>query len=112
MAKHEVAISPVARDAIVTLGQRIKVARIQRGWTITDLAARSLISAPTIRNIEAGAAGTAVGTVFHAAFLVGVPLFGIDDPAELARLRRQGEDTLALLPARVRTSRDDIDDNF
>jgi transcriptional regulator with XRE-family HTH domain len=112
MAKHEVAISPVARDAIITLGQRIKVARIQRGWTIADLAARSLISAPTIRNMEAGATGTAVGTVFHVAFLVGMPVFGIDDPAELARLRREGEDTLALLPARVRTSRDDVDDNF
>jgi len=112
MAKHELTISPVARDAITVLGQRVKIARIQRGWTIADVSTRSLTSAPTIRNIEAGATGTAIGTAFHVAFLLGVPLFGIEDAAELARLRRQGEDTLALLPARVRPSRDDIDDNF
>jgi transcriptional regulator with XRE-family HTH domain len=111
VAKHEFVISPVARDALIVLGQRIKIARIQRGWTVADVARRSLTSVPTVRKIEAGAPGTAIGTAFHMAFLLAVPLFGIEDPAELARLRRQGEDTLALLPARVRGT-EDLDDDF
>lgn len=112
MAKREFVVSPVARDALVVLGQRVKIARIERSWTVADVASRSLTSTPTIRNIEAGEPGTAIGTVFQVAYLVGVPLFGIEDPAEIARLRRQGEDTLALLPARVRSRDVEIDDDF
>ena len=112
MSKHELVVSPVAQDAIAVLGQRVKIARTDRGWTLADLASRSLTSVPTVRKVEAGASGTAIGTVFHIAFLLGVPLFGIEDPAELARLRRQGEDTLALLPARVRSRVVEVDDNF
>lgn len=97
----------------MTLGQRIKIARIERGWTVADLASRGLTSAPTIRKIEAGSTGTSIGTVFQVAYLLGVALFGIDDPAELARLRRQGADTLALLPSRVRAPGEkDFDDDF
>jgi transcriptional regulator with XRE-family HTH domain len=112
MAKRELVVSPVARDVLLVLGQRIKVARIERGWTMADVASRSLTSTPTIRNIEAGAPGTAIGTVFQVAYLLGVPLFGIEDPAEIARLRRQGEDTLALLPSRVRSREVELDDDF
>jgi hypothetical protein len=39
--------------------------------------------------------------VFNAAFVIGVNLFGLEG-ADLARARRQGEEILALLPARVR----------
>lgn len=112
MAKRTLTVSPIARDAIITLGQRIKIARIQRGWTIGDVADRSFVSEPTVRKVEAGALGTSIGTVFHLAYLLSVPIFGIEDPAELARLRRQGEDTLALLPARVRSDSGPVDDDF
>lgn len=112
MAKREVVVAPVPRDALIVLGQRVRVARVERAWTLADVASRSLTSIPTVRNVEAGAPGTAVGTVFNIAHLLGVPLFGIEDPAELARLRRMGEDVLALLPARVRPSAGHLDDDF
>lgn len=112
MTKHVLSVSPIARDAIAVLGDRIKIARIRRGWTVNDVAARSFISAPTVRKVEGGALGTSIGTVFHLASLLNVPIFGIEDPAELARLRRQGEDTLALLPARVRRDSEPVDDDF
>lgn len=47
-----------------------------------------------------------IGTVFNAAFLLGVNLFGLD-PQALAEARRRGEDTLALLPSRVRPTQQD-----
>lgn len=96
-------MSPTARDGLKVLGQQIRIARTERRWTLNDLATRALISVPTLRAIEDGASGTAVGSVFHVASLVGIPIFGIEDRAELARRRRHGEDTLALLPERVRT---------
>ncbi len=41
----------------------------------------------------------AIGTVFSAATVLGVPLFGADDD-ELARMRRRGEERIALIPSR------------
>ena len=46
--------------------------------------------------MENGSPTVAIGTVFNAAFLLGVDLFGLDRTG-LPR-RRRGEDTLALLP--------------
>ncbi|MFE3545409.1 helix-turn-helix transcriptional regulator [Nocardia sp. NPDC059177] len=110
--KRRVVHRPVVTDALVVLGQLVRQARATRGWTAEELARRADVSPATISKIEAGAAGTAVGTVFNVADLVGVPIFGIGDRAELARRRRLGEETLALLPARVyhpRTSEPDDD---
>lgn len=91
----------------------IREARVGRRWTRDELAQRANVSVATIAKIEAGASTTAVGTVFSVADLVGVPIFGIDDPVELARLRRRGEERLSLLPTRVRRSRkQELDDDF
>jgi hypothetical protein len=55
-----------------------------------------------------------LGNAFNAADILGVPLFGADDHAELARLRREGRDRLALLPTRVNKPRKraEPDDDF
>lgn len=113
MAKRTVPMRPVVRDGLAVLGNLVREARIRRNWTRAELAQRANISVPTIAKIEEGHPGTAVGTVFSVADLVGVPLFGIDDRAELARLRHLGQERVALLPSRARHSRtDDIDDDF
>lgn len=113
MAKRTVPPRPVVRDGLIVLGQLIHEARLARTWTRGDVAERADVSAATIAKIEAGAPGTAIGTVFSVADLVGVPLFGIDDPVEIARRRRLGEEKLALLPSRVRARRlKDLDDDF
>lgn len=112
MAKRETVLAPIVRDALAVLGAQIAIARTERGWTQAELAARAGISHITTSRIEAGNAGTAVGTVFQVAHLVGVPIFGIEDRGELARLRRQGEETLSLIPARVRTRKSALDGNF
>lgn len=113
MPKRTAPSRPVVRDGLIVLGQLVKEGRLGRKWTRSELAQRAGVSVPTIANIENGASSTAVGTVFDVADLVGVPIFGIDDRIELARLRRRGEERLELLPARVRHGRQEaLSDDF
>lgn len=65
------------------------------------MAARLGVNPRTVSKIESGSPTVSIGTVFNAAFLVGVNLFGLSGP-ELARARRAGEETLVLLPEKVR----------
>ena len=101
MARRLVAVSRASDDALRVLGNQIKTARKSRGWTVADLAARIGVNPRTVSAIEDGSPSVSVGNVFNAAFVIGVNLFGLEG-ADLARARRQGEETLALLPARVR----------
>ncbi|PPF26935.1 transcriptional regulator [Rathayibacter tritici] len=113
MAQRSAPPRPAVADALLLLGQLVREARLGRRWTRDELAVRAGVSTPTVAAIEVGAPGTAVATVFSVAELVGVPIFGIDDPLELARRRRSGEEKLALLPSRVRhRTSDDLDDDF
>jgi transcriptional regulator with XRE-family HTH domain len=110
--RRSVAVSRAAADALRVLGNQIKLARIERGWSLADTADRLGVDRRTVSSIEAGSSKVAIGTVFNAAVLVGVDLFGLSGP-ELARARRQGEETLVLMPERVRQpSRKDSDDDF
>ena len=106
MAKHTIGLSRPSADALAVLGQQINEARLAKGWTVIDAAARLGVGPRTVRALEQGSPGVAIGTVFNAAFLVGVNLFGLD-PHALAEARRRGEDTLALLPSRVRPANTD-----
>lgn len=114
MARKTISPLPATSDALGVLGNQVRIARHNRGWTVAELAARVGVSPPTVLAIESGAPGTAIGTVFNVALLVGVPLFGIEDRTELARMRRRGEEYIALIPSRVPTAsartKDDVDD--
>ncbi len=99
-----------AADALAVLGAQVRVGRHARNWTAADLAARIGVSPRTVTAIEKGSPGVAVGTVLNAAAVVGVPLFGATG-AELARLRRRGEERVALLPSREYHPRHDRDDD-
>jgi transcriptional regulator with XRE-family HTH domain len=104
--------TPQTLDAVQVLGAQIARARRERGWTATDLAQRVGISTRTVSHLEHGSPKVALGIAFEAATLLGINLFGTDGPG-LARLARQGRETLALLPARVRPGREDaVRDNF
>jgi transcriptional regulator with XRE-family HTH domain len=106
MAKHPIGLSRPSADALAVLGQQINEARLAKGWTVIDTASRLGVGPRTVRAMEKGSPGVSIGTVFNAAFLVGVNLFGLD-PQALAEARRRGEDTLALLPSRVRPTNTD-----
>lgn len=87
--------------AVGVLGESIRAARLRRGWSVAALAERVGVSAPTITNIERGSASVAIGTVFEAARLVGVELFGGHEDLAGQVVRNE----LALLPQRGRTRR-------
>ena len=111
MARRAVAVTRASEEALRLLGIQIRQARHLRRWTQTDLASRIGITQKTMHAIETGQPTVAIGSVFNAAFTVGVNLFGLEGP-DLVRARRQGEETLALLPAQVRkpVTRDGADD--
>ena len=108
MAKR--AYLPLTREAARLLGNSVDLARRERGWSVEELAERVGVTHVTIRKLERGDLGVALGTALEAAAIVGVPLFG-EDPA-LRRLEaRRVQERLALLPQRVRR-RARVDDDF
>ncbi|MDE0499678.1 MAG: helix-turn-helix transcriptional regulator [Acidimicrobiaceae bacterium] len=103
---------PLSRSTVEAarlLGQSIALARRERRWTVAELAERVGSSETTMRKVERGDPSVALGTVFEAAALVGVPLFS-DDATTLARESELVEARLAVLPQRVR--RRHVDDEF
>lgn len=106
-------LSPQARDAARLLGSLIAAGRRRRRWTAARLAEQANISPVTLRKVERGDPGVALGTVLEVAVLVGVPLFGEDDPSRLADRTLLAESRLALLPARVLPiTNEGLDDDF
>jgi transcriptional regulator with XRE-family HTH domain len=92
------------------LGQQVRFARQDRNWTAAELAARAGVSARTVAAIEAGSASVSIGNAIKVATMSGVPLFETTDPIELLKIRRRGEEKLALLPSRVHHPRKGDDD--
>lgn len=98
-----------SRHAVAVLGQMIRISRIERGWSMLDLAERLGVSRDLLHRIEQGDTRCGIGTVFEAAFIVGVPLFDEDSSTLAARYSKQAE-KLSLLPKSVHKSRDFKDD--
>ena len=98
--------------AVSALGALVATGRRERGWTSAELAERLGVSPRTVSNIEHGAPTVAVGVVFEAAVLVGVPLFN-RPTGDLPRIADEALARLAVLPERVRPARSvNVDDNF
>jgi transcriptional regulator with XRE-family HTH domain len=109
--KQQRAYLPEASAALVAIGAMIGAARRRLGWTAAELGERIGSSAALVSRIERGAPGTAIGTVFEAAVVCGVPLF--DVPAgDLPLVAARAVDRLALLPQRVRTRDVEVSDDF
>jgi transcriptional regulator with XRE-family HTH domain len=61
-----------AADRLVLLGQRIRLARLRRGWTVADLALRVGVTRSTLAALEQGKPGTALGTFVTAVWILGL----------------------------------------
>lgn len=111
MAKRTRAYLPATEQALNLLGSQIAIARRELKWNATELAERIGVDPQLVGRIERGAPGTAIGIVFEAALLCGVPLFGVS-PDELGTLAERQRARLALLPATVRTRVNEVSDDF
>lgn len=105
------AYSRYATDAIVLLGQLIRIGRIERQMTAQDLAVRAGISRDLLHRIERGEPGCSIGAVFETAAIVGVPLFEAERSALTGRIR-DTDGKLALLPKAVRKTARTVRDDF
>ncbi len=67
---------------ITQLGQRIRVARIRRGWSVADLAAKAGINRNTLTALEQGRPGTAIGVCIAVLWALGLDkaLDAVADP--------------------------------
>ena len=103
--------SETVRDVRRLLGAQIREGRIQRGWTVRQLAERAGISKDTVLNAEHGDPRVALGTALDLAVLVGVPLF-TDDRRQLAVESERARERMMLLARRVRPKEDAPDYDF
>lgn len=111
MPKRTRAYSRTVRQAAELLGSQVREARIERRWTVRELAERAGISTSTLLKVEQGDPSVTLGVALDVATLVGVRLFHEDRAglgAELARRR----DRLTLLPQRVREPAEDLGNEF
>jgi transcriptional regulator with XRE-family HTH domain len=103
-------LSTRAGEAARLLGLQIRAARIERRWTVDELATRAGVSHVTISKLERGDPSVKLGTALEAAVLVGIPLFGNDRERRAETGRTRGR--LGLLPKAARPTRSTIDDDF
>ena len=80
MSKFEIPMEVTAQ--VTQLGQRVRIARIRRGWSVADLASKAGINRNTLTALELGKPGTAVGVCFTVLWALGLDrtLDGIADP--------------------------------
>jgi len=69
-------------ERVVLFGQRIRLARIRRGWSVVDLATKAGINRNTLTALELGKPGTAIGVCFTVLWALGLEksLDAVADP--------------------------------
>lgn len=69
-------------ERVAKLGQRIRVARLRRGWSVVDLASKAGVNRNTLTALELGKPGTAVGVCFTVLWALGLDktLEAVADP--------------------------------
>jgi len=80
MVKFKIPMEVAAQ--VAQLGQRIRIARIRRGWSVADLAVKAGMNRNTLTALELGKPGTAIGACFTVLWVLGLDrtLDGVADP--------------------------------
>ena len=104
-------LSSQARIALKLLGEMIRAGRKVRKMSQKDLAERLSVSRHTVMSIEGGSPNVAVGTVFEASAIVGIPLLA-DNKKELNRLAVSIAGLASVLPTKSGYKRRTVDDDF
>jgi transcriptional regulator with XRE-family HTH domain len=104
--------SRYTKGAMQLLASLIREARIEHKMTAQELAVRAGISRGLLQRIEKGDLRCEIGAAFEVAFIVGVPLFGMDDEAKLELQLEQTRAKLALMPKSIRKTKKQVKDDF
>ena len=99
-------------EATRLLGQFIKLARKKRRMSESELAERANVSRTTVQKIEKGDPSINIGLAFEAASVVGVPLFGAENPKSLKAQNQLTSEKLALLSQKPGRGSSELKDNF
>lgn len=96
---------------IVQLGQRIRIARIRRGWSVADLASKAGINRNTLTALELGKPGTAVGVCITVLWALGLDksLDAVADPDSDLHGKALEASRRPTRAGRARNTRDDYD---
>ena len=103
--------SRYGREAVIVLGQLIRINRIERKLSVAQLAERVGASRDLMQRIEQGDPRCGIGLAFEAAAIVGVPLFEEDRGRLTTRMAEQ-EEKLRLLPKSIRKTKTVVKDDF
>lgn len=103
--------SRYGREAMTTLGQLIRIGRIERKLSVEQLAKRVGVSRDMMRRIEQGDPRCGIGLVFEAATICGVTLFE-EDRSRLTMRMAEQEAKLRLLPKSIRAKKVVVKDDF
>src|SRR3954447_11467427 len=98
--KNEANYSPRTVEAAALLGGQIRVGRLERRWTIRELAERVGGSVVTLRKVALGERSVGLGVSFEPATWTGVPLF-YGERSRRTTERGRAPDRLAVLPSRA-----------
>lgn len=107
----KIQISNHTRRTLNTLAAMIAAARKERRMSQEELARRLGVSRLTVRSIEKGSPTVAIGTVFEAAVIVGIPLLA-EDQRELDQLATSVAAIAQVLPKTGRGKNRSVDDDF
>ena len=72
MNDRKVVLFPKAQNILAEFGENIKLARLRRKLSATQVAERADISRPTLASIEKGAPGVAMGAYAQVLFVLGL----------------------------------------
>lgn len=73
---------PQLAEQVAQIGQRIRTARLRRGWSAAELAAKAGITRNTLTSLELGKPGTALGVCITVLWALGIEksLDAVADP--------------------------------
>jgi transcriptional regulator with XRE-family HTH domain len=111
MSKKPHTYSRLTVEAVMLLGNQIKLARKSRRMSERELADRAGIARSTLQKIEQGNPTINIGLAFEAATIAGVPLY-VPDASTLAPKIEHLNDILALMPKQIRKKRREVKDEF
>jgi transcriptional regulator with XRE-family HTH domain len=104
-------LSPIAKEALLLFATLIDTQRRKKGFSQMELAQRCGVSRSTIQNVLKGDPSVVIGTYFETAAILGVSLF-TDDSIYHTQLVNQTEEILSLLPNRIHSQKEILDDSF